>query len=46
MKALQKNELTKIKGGAIRLKVGALIIGGIIFMIGVIDGYMRPLRCN
>ncbi len=46
MKKLEKFELEKIKGGAIKLKVGALIIGGIVFMIGVIDGYMRPLRCN
>ncbi len=46
MKQLQKNELIKIKGGAFGLKAGALLIGGIVFIIGVIDGYMRPLRCN
>ena len=39
------SELIKVEGGAIK---GWLIVGaGIaVFIAGVIDGYLRPLRCN
>ena len=43
---LSNEELYEIKGGAIKAGVLALIIGGVTFIIGVIDGYIRPLRCN
>lgn len=44
MKNLTQQELTQIKAGG----MGAfLLIGGIIiFVIGIIDGYIRPLKCN
>lgn len=42
---LSKNELMNVKGG-----IGAWtvigIIAGVIFIIGVVDGYVRPLKCN
>ncbi len=45
MELLNKHELMEIKGG-----FGAWsfigIISGITFIIGIIDGYVRPLRCN
>ena len=44
MKRLEKEELKQISGGGIGL---ALFIGAcVIFAIGVIDGYIRPLKCN
>lgn len=43
---LSKEELNKIEGGAI-FKTSSLIIGGIFtFILGVIDGFLRPLKCN
>lgn len=41
---LTNKELKEIKGGGVGTY---LLIGGIvIFVIGVIDGYIRPLKCN
>lgn len=44
MKKLNTNELKEINGGGIGTLF--LIGGGIVFLIGVIDGYVRPLACN
>ena len=42
---LTNKQLFNISGGAIITK--SLIFGGIItFIIGVIDGILRPLKCN
>ncbi len=46
MYKLTDKELLSIQGGAISFGTGLLIVGGIIFLIGVIDGYVRPLKCN
>ncbi len=43
---LENDDLFNIKAGAISVKVAALIIAGIVFFIGAIDGYLRPLKCN
>lgn len=43
---LTKDELLNIRGGGISFGVAALIGAGIAFIIGVIDGISRPLRCN
>lgn len=43
---LEKSELININGGGISFGLGAAIVGGIIFIVGVIDGYVRPLKCN
>ena len=44
MTNLEVNELKTIAGGAIGTY---LLIGGIvIFIISVLDGYIRPLKCN
>ncbi len=43
---LNKNELLQIKGGGVSIGVLTLIGAGIVFLIGVIDGYVRPLKCN
>lgn len=41
---LENSELKNIQGGGIG--IGLLIGAGIVFLIGVIDGYVRPLKCN
>ncbi len=46
MKELSKTKLLKIKGGSISLGKLLAIGAGIVFLIGVIDGFIRPLRCN
>lgn len=43
---LSKKELQNIKGGSISLGAGLAIGAGIVFLIGVIDGFVRPLKCR
>ena len=45
---LTEQELNEINGGALKLTAGGfLIAGGVIsFVIGLIDGYLRPLSCK
>lgn len=43
---LSKKELLEVKGGGVSLSVLAMIGAGIVFLIGVVDGYVRPLKCN
>ena len=38
--------MKKINGGGISLGAGALIVMGAVFIIGVIDGFLRPLECH
>ena len=44
MKELNNDQLCDIRGGGISF--GLAIFAGITFLIGVIDGYVRPLKCN
>lgn len=44
MDKLNEKELMNIKAGG--WGVGLLIATGVVFIIGVIDGYVRPLKCN
>ncbi len=41
---LDKKELLNIKGG-FSWSIAGLIGAGITFIIGVIDGYLRPNKC-
>lgn len=43
---LSNKELTMISGGGVNLGVGMIIASAVIFIIGVIDGFVRPLKCN
>lgn len=45
MEVIQQQDLIKIKGGA---KLGLIfgISAALTFIIGVIDGIVRPLKCN
>lgn len=41
-----ERELKEIKGGTMHVGLG-LVIGGIVtFLIGLVDGYVRPLACR
>ena len=46
MQILKENELMEINGGALSAGVWLAIGGGVVFLIGVLDGLMRPLPCN
>ncbi len=44
MRKINNNELKKVNGGGIGWYIA---FGGVItFLIGVVDGYIRPLSCN
>ncbi len=45
---LSEKELTNIEGGGLLLGLGKWIIAGGIatFIIGTINGYLRPLTCS
>ena len=45
MKELNDKELMTITGG-FSFGLGIAIGAGITFLIGVIDGFVRPLKCN
>lgn len=46
MKEMSKEELVHTEGGALSLGAILAITGGLIFLVGVIDGYTRPLPCH
>ena len=46
MKKLEDNELKQITGGAIHFGAVAGIFAGVTFLIGLVDGYVRPLACR
>ena len=48
MNKLQDQELINIDGGALKFKSGiAITIGGlIIFTVGVVSCWLRPLNCS
>lgn len=46
MKELEQKELMEVQGGALKLGFGLVIGGAIVFLIGLIDGFIRPLKCN
>lgn len=46
MKRLSKQELMEVNGGAIKWAIVGAIAAGVSFIIGVVDGIIRPLKCN
>lgn len=46
MKELKKEELLAINGGGYKWGIGALIAAGATLIAGIIDGILRPLKCN
>ncbi len=45
MQDLEKNEMQSIRGGGVSLWVIAGISAVIVFLSGVIDGFVRPQDC-
>ncbi len=43
---LKEEELLEIEGGALRYAILATIGAIGVFLAGVVDGILRPLRCN
>ncbi len=46
MEILTSNELITINGGAIKTSIVLGIVGIGVFIVGFIDGYLRPLACR
>lgn len=46
MKKINKKEMMSINGGRVNLGFWALIGSGVVFLIGLVDGFVRPLKCN
>ncbi len=46
MKNLTNDELKNVDGGGFKLGIGLGIAAGVTFIIGFIDGLIRPLKCN
>lgn len=46
MKNLNDKELMSIDGGAVKIGLVVGIAAGITFIVGLIDGIIRPLKCN
>lgn len=47
MDKLNKSQLMSINGGAIAAGwIAAGIVAGVSFVIGIIDGYVRPFKCR
>lgn len=44
MKKLEIEQLKEVKGGAIKAGVVAILAGVGVFIIGVLDGFLRPLK--
>ena len=43
---LNNEEMLNVKGGAITAKLASLIGGAVIFLIGLVDGFINPKKCN
>ena len=45
---IEKEELKKLVGGGVStgVSLALALTAGIVFVIGVIDGYLRPLLCH
>lgn len=46
IEVLNSEELMKVSGGSLSVGGWFALGGGVIFAIGIIDGILRPLKCN
>ena len=46
IKEISREELQEINGGGLSFLGAAGLIAGIVFVIGVIDGFVNPKKCN
>ena len=45
MKEISKEELQELDGGFSLLAAAGIVAAGV-FIVGVVDGYVRPKKCN
>lgn len=43
---LTDKDLYLINGGAIKISIGFVVGAIVTLIVGIIDGYLRPLKCN
>lgn len=43
---LTEKEMVNITGGGINWTLLSLLAAGLTLIAGILDGYLRPLRCN
>lgn len=46
MKKVDDLQLEQIQGGAFSWGIAAGIVAAITFIVGVVDGYINPIKCN
>lgn len=46
MNILANSELKNIYAGGVKIGIVAAIVGVVTFVVGVVDGYLRPLKCR
>lgn len=46
MEILKENDLKNVKGGALGSKLIMGLVTGGAFLVGLIDGILRPLKCR
>ena len=46
MNKLSDKDLMNINGGGLNIGIVVGIAAGVTFLIGLIDGIIRPLKCN
>lgn len=43
---LSNNELMNINGGGMKIGLFLALGGFVTLLVGIVDGYLRPLACN
>lgn len=46
MKELTKNEMINANAGGLSAGAIAAICAGVSFLVGILDGYVRPFKCR
>ena len=46
MKKIHDKELEQVEGGGFSWGIAAGVIAAITFIVGVVDGYVNPIKCN
>ncbi|MBR1385523.1 MAG: hypothetical protein IJ568_01690 [Bacilli bacterium] len=46
METLENKDLKRINGGGLSFLAALGIVAGVTFVVGAIDGFVRPQKCN
>lgn len=46
MNKINDNELKTIQGGGFSWGIAVGIVAAVTFIVGVVDGYINPIKCN